>query len=80
MTYMYSTRSGHSAFCFQGCITNTKQIKILYTFFCLFFFYNLSKDAFHDPSRNSMQTRALLNLDKKYCKIYLRAKQLQVKG
>ena len=41
-----------------------------------FFFNNLSKDAFHDPSRkdckqsNSMQTRALLNL----------AKQLPVKG
>ena len=27
-----------------------------------------------------MQTRALLNLDKKYCKIFLRAKQLPVKG
>ena len=73
MTYMYSTRSGYSAFCFQGCITNTKQIKILYTFFFLFFFNNLSKDAFIDPPRkdckqsNSMQTRALLNLDKKYC-------------
>jgi len=42
--------------------------------------------AFHDPSfkdckqSNSMQTRALLNLDKKYCKIFLRAKQLPVKG
>jgi len=41
-----------------------------------FFFNNLSKDAFHDPSikdckqSNSMQTRALLNL----------AKQLPVKG
>ena len=73
---MYSTRSGHSAFCFQGCITNTKQTKILYTFSVYFFFNNLSKDAFHDPSwkdckqSNSMQTRALLNL----------AKQLPVKG
>jgi len=42
--------------------------------------------AFYDPSSedfkqyNSMQTRALLNLDKKYCKIFLRAKQLPVKG
>jgi len=42
--------------------------------------------AFHDPSckdckqSNSMQTRALLNLSKKYCKIFLRAKQLPVKG
>jgi len=27
-----------------------------------------------------MQTRALLNLDKKYCKIFDRAKQLPVKG
>jgi len=42
--------------------------------------------AFRDPSSkdckqsNSMQTRALLNLDKKYCKIFLRAKQLPVKG
>jgi len=27
-----------------------------------------------------MQTRALLNLDKKYCKLFLRAKQLPVKG
>jgi len=27
-----------------------------------------------------MQTRALLNLDKKYCKIFPRAKQLPVKG
>jgi len=27
-----------------------------------------------------MQTRALLNLDKKYCKIFLLAKQLPVKG
>ena len=27
-----------------------------------------------------MQTRALLHLDKKYCKIFLRAKQLPVKG
>ena len=27
-----------------------------------------------------MQTRALLNLDKKYCKIFNRAKQLPVKG
>jgi len=27
-----------------------------------------------------MQTRALLNLDKRYCKIFLRAKQLPVKG
>ena len=27
-----------------------------------------------------MQTRAFLNLDKKYCKIFLRAKQLPVKG
>jgi len=27
-----------------------------------------------------MQARALLNLDKKYCKIFLRAKQLPVKG
>ena len=42
--------------------------------------------AFHAPSSkdykqyNSMQTRALLNLDKKYCKIFLRAKQLPVKG
>jgi len=45
-------------------------------FFCLFFFNNLSEDAFHDPSRKdckqskSMQTCALLNL----------AKQLPVKG
>jgi len=42
--------------------------------------------AFHDLSSNyckqsiSMQTRALLNLDMKYCKIFLRAKQLPVKG
>jgi len=27
-----------------------------------------------------MQTRALLNSDKKYCKIFLRAKQLLVNG
>jgi len=27
-----------------------------------------------------MQTRALLNLDKKYCKIFLRAQQLPFKG
>jgi len=27
-----------------------------------------------------MKTRALLNLDKKYCKIFLRAKQMPVKG
>ena len=42
--------------------------------------------AFHDSSSkdckqsNSMQTPALLNLDKKYCKIFLRAKQLPIKG
>jgi len=42
--------------------------------------------AFYDPSSedckqsNNMQTRALLNLDKKYCKIFLRVKQLPVKG
>ena len=42
--------------------------------------------AFHDPSSkdckqsNSMQTRALLNLDKKYCIIFVRAKQMPVKG
>jgi len=43
--------------------------------------------AFHDPSSkgckqsNCMQTRlsALLNLDKKYCKLFLSAKQLPVK-
>jgi len=53
----------------------TNKKNIIY-FFCLFFFNNLSKDAFHDPSRkdckqsNSLQTHALLNL----------AKQLPVKG
>ena len=39
--------------------------------------------AFHDPSSkysNSMQIRALLNLDKKYCKLFLRATQLPIKG
>jgi len=42
---MYSTRSAHSAFCFQMVyITNTSQIKLLYNvFFCLFFLNNLSK-------------------------------------
>ena len=41
--------------------------------------------VFHDPSIKackqliSMQIRALLNLDKKYCKLFLRAKQLPVK-
>jgi len=70
---MYNTRSGHSAFCFQGCNRFTKQIKILYTLVCLFFFNNVSDDAFNDPPRkdckhsNGMQTSALLNLDKKYC-------------
>ena len=29
---------------------------------------------------NTRQTRALLNLDKKNCKIFLRAKQLPIKG
>ena len=86
MTYMYSTRSGHSAFCFQRVYYKYETNKNIIYFFCLFFFNNLSKDAFHDPSSkdckqsNSMQTRALLNLDKKYCKIFLRAKQLPVKG
>jgi len=63
MTYMYSTRSGHSAFCFQGCITNTKQIKILYTFFCLFFFNNLSKDAFNDPPRKDCKQSNSMRVD-----------------
>ena len=43
--------------------------------------------AFHDPSSkdckkllNRMQTRALLNLDKKYCQLFLRAEQLPIKG
>jgi len=42
--------------------------------------------AYNDPSSkecqqsNRMQTRVLLNLDKKYCKIFIRAKQLPVKG
>jgi len=36
-----------------------------------------SKDC---KQSNSMQTRTLLNFDKKYCKIFLRAKQLPIKG
>ena len=42
--------------------------------------------AFYNPSSkdckylNSMQTHALLNFDKKYCKTFVRAKQLPVKG
>jgi len=75
MIYMYSTRSGHSAFCFQGCITNTKQIKILYTFSVYFSLIIWVKMLFMTHQEdckqsNSMQTRALLNL----------AKQLPVKG
>jgi len=43
-----------------------------------------ASDFYDPPSKdckqsNSMQTRALLNLDKKYCKRFLRAKQLPIK-
>jgi len=41
------------------------------------FQYPLSKDCIQS---NSIQTRALLNLNKNNCKIFLRAKQLLVKG
>ena len=42
--------------------------------------------AFHDPSSkdgkqsNSMQTRALLNLDTTSCKLLIRAQELPIKG